>query len=90
MTDQQWTMAAGITAAVLGVYWLSLKLYPYNTCGWCKGKGKKRPWWWPFFGPFRPCHHCSGKGRKQRWGAKRLGYGERRQKQSRWARKNRR
>jgi hypothetical protein len=89
MTGQQWTMAAGITAAFALLYYASLRLYPYTKCRWCDGKSRVKAWA-PFGYAFRPCHRCSGRGRKQRLGARILGYGEPRQKQSRWAKKNRR
>lgn len=87
MTDQQWTMVAGL-AAVVGLYFLSLRLYPYAKCRWCDGSGRKRmPGFKRYWGE---CHRCSGKGRKQRFGARILRYGTPRQKQPRLARKNRR
>jgi DnaJ-class molecular chaperone len=65
-----------VAAALLGCYWISLRLHPYTKCGRCKGAGRHMGT--VFTGAWRNCSKCGGTGRRHRVGAQMLGIGTKR------------
>lgn len=57
-----------VIIAAYGWWRLSLRLWPYAPCWWCRGRkgnrlGSSRGRW-------GDCRVCDGKGRRLRWGAR--------------------
>lgn len=65
-----------VAAALLGCYWISLRLHPFTKCRRCNGAGRHTGA--VFTGAWRNCSKCSGMGRKHRVGAQMLGIGTKR------------
>lgn len=73
MTPETTWFVVGLV--VLGGYLGWCALYPYRTCGWCKGRtrvGDGRG----NFRPRRPCAWCGGTAIRRRLGARMIGRGK--------------
>lgn len=57
--------ALGVIGTIVGLWWLSVKIWPRKTCRRCQGSGVRQ-------GPFsfvRTCHDCQGSGTIPRIGS---------------------
>lgn len=57
-----------LVAVAVAAYFVHSRIYPYTSCGWCKGSsGKSRAS--GFRRVWKDCPHCKGSGRRLRFGA---------------------